>query len=139
MGRLSRNEVGRKGVNSGWEISCWLKGIPQTYLGLIAPGAHVGEEDDLLVAHEARVDLGLLFEDVEPRAGDDAFIQGVDERGLVDDGTAGRVHDDGRGLHLRELGGREDVARRRVQGQVEAKHVAALQEGRERDVLGPVG
>ena len=48
---------------------------------------------------ELRGHRGLVLEDVEARAGDLAGLQHLDERGLVDDLAARRVHDDGAGLH----------------------------------------
>lgn len=106
--------------------------------GLEGPGAHVGQEHDLVVAHEARVDFGLVLKDVEAGAGDEAIVQGGHERGLVDHGAAGRVDDHGAGFHQLELRRRDGVAGLGVQRQVQAQHVAASQQVLERHVLGPV-
>lgn len=85
------------------------------------------------------MDLGLFLEDVEAGAGDEASVEGVDESGLVDHGTARRVDDDGARFHELELFRRDDVPRLGVQRQVQAEDVAALQQLLERHVLCSVG
>ena len=56
--------------------------------------------------------LGL--DDVEAGAGDAAFPERGDQRGLVDDAAAGDIDDDGAGLHRRELRRAEHVTARLV-------------------------
>ena len=63
--------------------------------------------------------LGL--EDVDRGAGDLALVEGLGQRGLVDQAAPGAVDDPHRGLHPGDLGGADDVAglggHRRVQRQ----------------------
>lgn len=70
----------------------------------------MGDEQDARVGQQGRVDLGLVFVDVEADGGDFAGGEGVDEGGLVHDGAAGRVYDDDALLHEGEFGGGDGVA-----------------------------
>lgn len=70
----------------------------------------MGDEQDVWVLEQARVDLGLVLVDVEADGGDLPGGEGVDEGGLVHDCAAGGVYDDDAGLHEGELGGGDGVA-----------------------------
>ena len=68
--------------------------------------AEVRREDDVLQLEQLRRHGGLVLEDVERGAGDPALDERVDERALVDDRAARRVHEHGGRSHRRERGAR---------------------------------
>lgn len=70
----------------------------------------MGDEQDVWVGQQARVDLGLVLVDVEADRGDLAGGEGVDEGGLVHDGAAGGVYNDDALFHECEFGGGDGVA-----------------------------
>ena len=63
-------------------------------LRLVGRRAEVGRGDDVLELEERAVGARLAGEDVEAGGGDLAGLEGVVERGLVDDPTAGGVDED---------------------------------------------
>ena len=65
---------------------------------------------DHVGALEARVDEGLLFEDVEAGACVFFGFEGMDKRGFVDNRTAGSVDEEGGRLHAEKLGSVEKAA-----------------------------
>ena len=71
----------------------------------------------------------LAVVDVEGGTGDVPFAEGVVEGVLVDDGTAGGVDEDGVRAHAFEVGGVDEVAGFRGQGQVEGDDVRLGEEG----------
>lgn len=96
----SRSERGERERNGG---------VGGTHLH--SPSPHMRHEHHVRVAQQARVDLGLLLEDVQTGREDLAAVEGLDQGGLVDDGAPGRVDDDHAVLHLGEFGAADDVAR----------------------------
>jgi hypothetical protein len=54
----------------------------------------VREQDDVVHLKEGRVDVGLVREDVEASRVELARLEGVEQRGLVDDAAAGCVDED---------------------------------------------
>lgn len=99
----------------------------------------MGQENDLLVCDQTRMDLGLLLEHVQTGAGNETLVQGVHESGLVDDGASSGVDHHGGGLHEFELRRGNDVPSLGVEREVQTQHVAALEQVIEGDVLGAVG
>ena len=97
---------------------------PGLLLGLVGGGAEVRRGDDVLELEERRVGARLLGEHVEAGGRDLPGLQGVVQRLLVDDATAGRVDDDaGAGLALGELLGADQADRLRRLGQVHGDEV----------------
>ena len=66
----------------------------------------------------------LRLEDVQGRCGDDAGVEGLDERGVVDDAAAGDVDDAGALLHLGEGRVAEEALGLRGHRHVEGEEVA---------------
>ena len=64
--------------------------------------AHVRCEHDLVQREQLVADLWLELEDIQRGAGDDALVQGIDQRALVHDWSAGGVDQDCRALHRRQ-------------------------------------
>ena len=71
----------------------------------------MGDQHDVLELEQGRVHVGLVLEDVEAGALDDAVTQRLGQRALVHDGPAGRVDEVGVAAHLREALGRDQVVR----------------------------
>ena len=93
---------------------------------------------------ELRVDRRLVLEDVEAGAGERVRLQALDQRRLVDDRAARRVHDDGARAHQLQPAAREEVVgggRRRAvhRDDVDARQhlVEAVPVGRLELLLGP--
>src|SRR5215510_1710708 len=82
------------------------------------------------------MDLRLLLEHVEPRAGDPAFLKGPDQGGLLDDRPAGGIHENRRPLHETQGPRVHQVARLRQERRVEADEVRFSQERLEIDARG---
>ena len=84
---------------------------------------------------KARSDGGFALVDVD--AGPEVGVrpQVVDQRALVDERPAARVDEDGVVLHEAKLAGADHVARRGVEGNVQADHVCTAQQVVE--VIGP--
>ena len=70
----------------------------------------------------------LALDDVEARGGELARIEGLEQRGLVDDRPARRVDQDRARPHPRERPGVDQVAGRRVEVAVQADEVALLEQ-----------
>lgn len=71
-------------------------------------GTHVRQQRHVVKLHQLGVDLGLVREHVQsygPKLV--ALLQGLEERGFVDDAASGGVDEDRVGLHCGELGGGE--------------------------------
>ena len=105
-------------------------------LRLQRPRADVRQEDAVLVADEARVDLGLVLVHVQARPPHLAALQCLDERIFVDDRTAGRVDEDDALFHPGELVSGDEPARAGVEGEVDADDVARPEQLLEAHVLG---
>ena len=71
----------------------------------------------------------LLVEDVERGAGNLVARQRVEERLLVDDAAARRIHQEGGFLHLREAGGVEQADRLRRLGAMDRDEIRLLDGG----------
>jgi hypothetical protein len=70
----------------------------------------VRNEKNIGVPDKARVNLGLLLEDIQAGRVDLAAIEGLDEGLFVHDCASRRVDNDDTVLHLLELGFAYDVA-----------------------------
>ena len=89
-------------------------------------------DQDRRMIHQRVAGRGRLgLEDVDRRAGDLARVQGLSQRGLVDQAAPGAVDDPHRGLHPGQLRRADDVAglggHRRVQGQEVAPRPQVIQ------------
>ena len=106
-------------------------------LGLVGRGAEVGGGDDVLELEQRAVGAGLGGEHVEPGGGDPAGLEGVEERGLVDDAAPGGVDQHQLRLGLRELVGADQADRLGGLGQVDAHEVGLGQQRVEVDEPDP--
>jgi hypothetical protein len=79
-------------------------------------------------AQRVRRGQRLAVVDVERGAGDAAAAQGLDQRGLVDEGAARRVDEEGPQLHAPELGRADEPARRFAEHEVNRDDVGRGQE-----------
>lgn len=70
----------------------------------------MGQQHDMRIRHETRVDLGLFLVDIQAAREDLSRFEGFDESIFVHDGTAGGVDDDDAFLHLAEFCGGDDVS-----------------------------
>lgn len=82
----------------------------QTVSHLDGPCAHVRDKKHIGVPDKARVNLGLLLEDIQAGRADLAAIEGLDEGLFVHDCASRRVDNHNTVLHLLELGFADDVA-----------------------------
>ena len=103
-------------------------------LRLVGRGREVWRHDDVRLV-EQRAGVRLRAEDVERGGGDLPGAERVEQRGLVDQLAAGRVHDPHAVLHLRDRLGVDHAARLVVQRQVQRQEVGAREHAVERVVL----
>ena len=102
-------------------------------LGLVGGGAEVGGGDDVLELEQRAVGARLGGEDVEPGAGDPAGLEGVVQRLLVDDATAGGVDQDEARLGAAQLVGPDQADRLGGLGEVDGHEVGLGEQGVEVD------
>ena len=86
--------------------------------------ADMGQQEHIVEAAVARVDLGLALEHVEARRRELAGGEGRDQRVIIHDVAARRVHHDGALGQQRQRLGIDDAARLRRRGAVDGEEIA---------------
>lgn len=93
-------------------------------------------QQHIVEAQKSRVDLRLLFEDIEARAANALVAKGIDESIFVDHGTAGGVDEQRGRFHSGKRGGVDEVVGIGRERAVQRDHITGLQQLVERHSTG---